>query len=102
MMLASVVVCQIEKLFCTPISFAVFAFLFMACTMEVVLLKLTTSAPVFERHNDDWDDGSEYEEDIYYENLENSYEHWARMRMRFRQRQQEQQRQQLLVAQQSQ
>ncbi|KAM8714238.1 hypothetical protein ACLKA7_014385 [Drosophila subpalustris] len=96
-MFASVVVCQVEKLLCTPISFAVFAFLFMACTMEVVLLKMTTSAHVFGRppNQEDWDDGHEHEEDIYYENLENNYEHWARRRRRFHQRQQ-----QLLMAQQ--
>ncbi|KRF80049.1 serine/threonine-protein kinase tousled-like 1 [Drosophila virilis] len=91
MLITSVVVCQVEKLLCTPISFAVFAFLFMACTMEVVLLKLTTSAHIFGRppNHDDWDEGSEYEEDIYYENLENNYEHWARRRMRYHQRQQQ-------------
>lgn len=92
-MFASVLVCQVEKLLCAPISFAVFAFLFMACTMEVVLLKLTTSAHVFgppPSHNDwDWN-WQEGEENIYYENVENNYEHWARRRMRFHQRQQQQ------------
>ncbi|XP_060653984.1 uncharacterized protein LOC132789755 [Drosophila nasuta] len=91
MVFASVLVCQVEKLLCTPISFAVFAFLFMACTMEVVLLKMTTNPHIFGRppNHEDGDDGSEYEEDIYYENLENNYEHWARRRRRFHQQQQQ-------------
>ncbi|XP_017958912.1 BMP-2-inducible protein kinase [Drosophila navojoa] len=92
MLFTSGVICQVEKLLCTPISFAVFAFLFMACTMEVVLLKLTTSAHIFGRppNQDDWDEGGQFgEEDIYYENLENNYEHWARRRLRYHQRQQQ-------------
>ncbi|XP_023177898.2 uncharacterized protein LOC111604182 [Drosophila hydei] len=92
MLFTSGVICHVEKLLCTPISFAVFAFLFMACTMEVVLLKLTTSAHVFGRppNHDDWDEGGQFEEeDIYYENLENNYEHWARRRLRYHQRQQQ-------------
>lgn len=109
-MFASVLVCQVEKLLCTPISFAVFAFLFMACTMEVVLLKLTTSgAHVFGSPPlpDDWDwngqqhqQQEEYGEDensIYYENVENNYEYWARRRLRYHQQQlraQQQQREQ--------
>lgn len=113
-MFASVLVCQVEKLLCTPISFAVFAFLFMACTMEVVLLKLTTSgahvfgSPPQLTSSDDWDwhgqqqqQQEEYGEDensIYYENVENNYEYWARRRLRYHQQQlraqQQQQREQ--------
>ncbi|XP_052841654.1 uncharacterized protein LOC128255881 [Drosophila gunungcola] len=90
------VLCQVERLMCLPISFAVLGFLFMACTMEVVLLKLTTSDPVFGPPADDWEEngGPDAEEQIYYENLENNYEHWARRRMRFHQRQQQHQQQQ--------
>lgn len=95
MLFSSSLICQVERLMCLPISFAVLGFLFMACTLEVVLLKMTTSDPVFGRSNpaDDWeeDGGPEGEEQIYYENLENNYEHWARRRMRFHQRQRQQQ-----------
>ncbi|ALC42029.1 CG43341 [Drosophila busckii] len=94
----AVVLCQVEKLLCAPISLAVFAFLVMACTMEVVLLKLTTSPQVFGGDPDDWPEADEsaQEERIYYENVENNYESYARRRWRF------QQRQQLLLAQQQQ
>ncbi|XP_017108087.1 chromogranin-A [Drosophila bipectinata] len=91
MIFSSTLLCQVERLMCMPISFAVLGFLFMACTMEVVLLKLTTSNPVFGRPADDWeeDNGDDREEQIYYENLENNYDQWARRRMRFNQRQQQ-------------
>ncbi|XP_017027226.1 uncharacterized protein [Drosophila kikkawai] len=105
MLFAASLICQVERLMCLPISFAVLGFLFMACTMEVVLLKMTTSDPVFGRSGppDDWEEGGGPEgdeEQIYYENLENNFEHWARRRMRFHQRQQQrlqQQQQQQLV-----
>ncbi|XP_039486730.1 uncharacterized protein LOC120448661 [Drosophila santomea] len=96
MLFSAVVLCQVERLMCLPISFAVLGFLFMACTMEVVLLKLTTTDPVLGPPAEDWEEngGPDGEEQIYYENLENNYEHWARRRMRFhRQRQQQQQQQ---------
>ncbi|XP_053963226.1 uncharacterized protein LOC129244428 [Anastrepha obliqua] len=77
----------------------VLMFLFMVCAFEVVLLKLTTTGSstvnVFGRSDADDDDSSEYEEDIYYEDLRNNYEHWARRQMRYRHRIQRQEQEML-------
>lgn len=66
------------------------AFLFLICVVEVVVMKMTTSNSIFGRPSDhpDYDDSSEYEEDIYYEDLRNNFGQLARRRMRQRQRQQ--------------
>ncbi|EDX06045.1 GD10495 [Drosophila simulans] len=96
MLFSAVVLCQVERLMCLPISFAVLGFLFMACTMEVVLLKLTTTDPVLAPPAEDWEENGGPDGDIliYYENLENNYEYWARTRMRFYRQQPQQQQQQ--------
>lgn len=72
---------------------ALIGLLVMVCVLEVILLKMTTSAGLFTRphhHDPDYDDAGEYEEDIYYEDLSTNYDQWARRQMRYRQRQQEQ------------
>ncbi|XP_068147204.1 uncharacterized protein [Drosophila tropicalis] len=103
MLFGPVLICQVEKLLCLPISCAVFAFLFMACTLEVVLLRLTISDDLFRPQLDEdgqpigigmagnVDDDADGEDNIYYENVTNNYEYWARRRRRYHQRQQQQQ-----------
>lgn len=67
--------------------------LFIVCALEVILWKMTTS--LFNRsHQDmdyegDYEGADEYEEDIYYENLQSNYDQIARRQQRYRQRQQQ-------------
>lgn len=59
-------------------NFAIAMFLFMVCTMEAILLKITL-APMFNREVE-YDNSSEYEEDIYYEELYENISLWPRRR----------------------
>ncbi|KNC26129.1 hypothetical protein FF38_12233 [Lucilia cuprina] len=71
---------------------ALLGLLMLVCILEVILLKMTTSAGLFTRphhYDPDYDDSGEYEEDIYYEELSNNYDQWARRQMRYRQQQQQ-------------
>ncbi|XP_065368703.1 uncharacterized protein LOC135961134 [Calliphora vicina] len=75
---------------------ALLGLLVMVCILEVILLKMTTSAGLFtspHHYDPDYDDSGEYEEDIYYEDLPTNYDQWARRQMRYRHQQQEQERQ---------
>lgn len=77
---------------------ALFGLLILVCILEVILLKITTSAGLFTRphhhYDSDYDDSGEYEEDIYYEDITSNYDQYARRQMRYRHQQQEQERQQ--------
>ncbi|XP_017471537.1 PREDICTED: uncharacterized protein LOC108377509 [Rhagoletis zephyria] len=100
MILISTLIGNWEKLTVSShANLAVLMFLFMVCAFEVVLLKLTTigssTANGFGRSNTEDDDSSEYEEDIYYEDLRNNYERWARRQMRYRHRVQRQEQEML-------
>lgn len=59
-------------------NFAVAMFLVMVCTMEAIFLKLTL-APMFNREVE-YDNSSEYEEDIYYEQLYDNNSLWPSRR----------------------
>lgn len=101
MFFASSIIGQWEKVaYCTDINVTVFMFLFMVCAFEVVLLKMTISPSVFTHDYHEGDDhynNDNYGEHIYYEDIDNNYDHYARRRMRnlqWQQRQLEQQQQQ--------